>query len=579
MKLVDLNLLRSKLIQRYEEHFSDVEIILPEKFKKEVKSIYQDEILYYKYTARITTKAGLDIYMPNQWFYIASYFTDFYNALADYKKAVIGLFSIDRLKLLNNNGLTSVEKNSLAGSSYDANEQTFIEKFVTDYKWWGGGKTVDRGDYFVSPILNMANLVNVSQSYITVLCQYLAEYPELSELLYTQTVEYNEQQKLNVISDDFPIEYRPYITAIHTKPFVLLAGISGTGKSRIVRELARSCDTIDENPWEVQAPSNFCMLPVKPNWHDSTDLLGYVTRISQKAEFIPTEFLHFIIKAWTYPDVPFFLCLDEMNLAPVEQYFAEYLSCIESRKLRDVKIVTDPIFPVVKEQWYIDFIHRIGGEQTEMFLKEGISIPQNLIVMGTVNMDETTFTFSRKVLDRAMTIEMNDVDLYGGLDNTTSQFTINASQLIGNMVEGKDIYSQYKEDCDIILNYLETVNNALNHTPFQIAYRTRNEFLLYVIENLKYQGEHSKQYCMARALDEITSMKILSRIEGDDSKLRTLDGQSLLVHLQKVIKEALVNILDGQVLDAEKKETLNICHKKLKEMERKLQNGYCSFWT
>lgn len=383
-----------------------------------------------------------------------------------------------------------------------------------------------------------------------------------------------------VASTEGGFEYRSYIAAIHTKPFILLAGVSGTGKSRIVRELARACDTIDENPWKMQVPSNFCMLPVKPNWHDSTDLLGYVTRISGEAEFVLTEFLQFIIKAWTYPDVPFFLCLDEMNLAPVEQYFAEYLSCIESRKLRDGKIVTDPIFPVTDEPWYEKTIERLAGiKDRETFTKEGISIPQNLIVMGTVNMDETTFTFSRKVLDRAMTIEMNDVDLYGGLDNTTSQFTINASQLIGNMVEGKDIYSQYKEDCDIILNYLETVNNALNHTPFQIAYRTRNEFLLYVIENLKYQGEHSKQYCMARALDEITSMKILSRIEGDDSKLRTLDGQSLLVHLQKVIKEALVNILDGQVLDAEKKETLNICHKKLKEMERKLQNGYCSFWT
>lgn len=374
--------------------------------------------------------------------------------------------------------------------------------------------------------------------------------------------------------------YRNFITAIHTKPFILLAGISGTGKSRIVRELARSCDTIDENPWEVQTPSNFCMLPVKPNWHDSTDLLGYVTRISQKTEFIPTEFLHFIIKAWTYPEVPFFLCLDEMNLAPVEQYFAEYLSCIESRKLRDGKIVTDPIFPVVSEDWYINFINSFAGiENMETFKKEGISIPQNFIVMGTVNMDETTFTFSRKVLDRAMTIEMNDVDLSKGLESNSLQFTVDASQLIGNTVEGKDVYSEHTEDCKVILQYLETVNNALKYTPFQIAYRTRNEFLLYVIENLKYQGEQSRQYCMARALDEITSMKILSRIEGDDSKLRMPGGHSLLVHLQKVINEALLHILDGQALDAEKGEVLNICHEKLKEMERKLQNGYCSFWT
>lgn len=138
--------------------------------------------------------------------------------------------------------------------------------------------------------------------------------------------------------------YRHYITAIKSKPFLLLAGISGTGKSRIVRELARACWDEDSDGYEAQKPKNFQMVQVKPNWHDSSDLIGYVSRVSGKAEFVAGDFLKFIAKAWEDTETPYFLCLDEMNLAPVEQYFAEYLSVIESRKSNeDGTVTTDPI--------------------------------------------------------------------------------------------------------------------------------------------------------------------------------------------------------------------------------------------
>ena len=131
--------------------------------------------------------------------------------------------------------------------------------------------------------------------------------------------------------------------SIKSKPFVLLAGISGTGKSRIIRQLAYA--TSNEDPEKTQKPFNYEIISVRPNWHDSCELLGYVTRVSGHPEYIVTDFLRFIAKAWFYEETPFFLCLDEMNLAPVEQYFAEYLSVIESRKLRDNKIVTDTLIP------------------------------------------------------------------------------------------------------------------------------------------------------------------------------------------------------------------------------------------
>ena len=379
--------------------------------------------------------------------------------------------------------------------------------------------------------------------------------------------------------------YRPYITAIKSKPFLLLAGISGTGKSRIVRELARACWEEGSAEYEAQNPKNFEMVQVKPNWHDSSELIGYVSRVSGSPVFVAGDFLKFVAKAWENPDVPYFLCLDEMNLAPVEQYFAEYLSVVESRKADDNGVITtDPILKKCEEQWYFDLTAQLtrDDEVRARFNKDGIAIPQNLIVVGTVNMDETTFSFSRKVLDRAMTIEMNEVDLYGGLDDRHEKIgKLEAGNLIGTAVEGVDVYRENKEVCDTALNYLQAVNLKLDGTPFKVAYRTRNEFLLYVVNNLPYNKDKDGQEIpqlevIARALDEITSMKILSRIEGDSDKIG-----NLLEELGKTVSEQL-KVISGKEYSEKKNDgekVYSVSLAKLKEMEGRLKSGYTSFWS
>lgn len=396
--------------------------------------------------------------------------------------------------------------------------------------------------------------------------------------------------------DEQIYKYINIITAIKTKPFLLLAGISGTGKSRIVRELARACWDEDSTECKAQKPKNFEMIQVKPNWHDSTELIGYVSRVSGEPIFITGDFLKFIAKAWENIDVPHFLCLDEMNLAPVEQYFAEFLSVIESRKKNNDGniITTDPIikpeFEINKDDgtkkvkaWYSKLVTELLAEcspekvfaLTKQFEEYGISIPQNLIVIGTVNMDETTFSFSRKVLDRAMTIEMNEVDLYAGLDSKYERIgKLNSDMLIGTAVEGVDVYADNEEVCNKALTYLQAVNDVLDGTPFKIAYRTRNEFLLYVVNNLPYNmnengNEFSEDEVIATALDEITSMKILSRIEGDDTKVK----HSLLEKLIITIETQLL------ALTGEDKKIKSVSIAKLKEMQGRLSSGYTSFWS
>lgn len=592
--LRDLKELASELINKYQDFYLGKDMELPKDFKNQVTEIYGNNIVYQKFSATISTRGiqrgVLNIYLPNQWFYIASFFTEYYKELQKYRTKVMAVFTPERLKQLKGNPLTKDDEKNINTSGYDVRTNELLKKFVTDYDWWGGGKTIDRGDFYVSPILNYAKLVNASQSYVAELCAFLSENDNLVKLLFTAishakyNSENNNYQLTGIeISDNI---YRPYITAIKSKPFLLLAGISGTGKSRIVRELARACWDEGSEEYEAQKPKNFEMVQVKPNWHDSSELIGYVSRVSGSPVFEAGDFLKFVAKAWENPEVPYFLCLDEMNLAPVEQYFAEYLSVVESRKADGNGVITtDPILKKCDEQWYFDLTAKLTNDDEirARFNKDGICIPQNLIVVGTVNMDETTFSFSRKVLDRAMTIEMNEVDLYGGLTDRHEKIgKLEAGNLIGTAVEGVDVYKNNKDVCEKVINYLKVINANLEGTPFKVAYRTRNEFLLYVVNNLPYNKEEdgseiAQSEIIARALDEITSMKILSRIEGDETKIG-----NLLEQLREIISGQLKTISDIEYSATKNEEgkAYSISLAKLKEMEKRLKSsGYTSFWS
>lgn len=376
-----------------------------------------------------------------------------------------------------------------------------------------------------------------------------------------------------------------YLTAIRTKPFLLLAGISGTGKSRIVRKLAQATDNIDvfakeEDRWKLHSPQNFQLIQVKPNWHNSMDVVGFKSNIGNEGEHYEyTPFVEFIAKAWKNEDTPFFLCLDEMNLAPVEEYFAEFLSAIESRSIDDGSYETDPIikpFREFGEKVAIEMIYHILGEKMEnidddshlshvgwRFLNKGLTLPKNLIVMGTVNMDETTFSFSRKVLDRAMSIEMNEVMyddfLSGKTEKDIEVLTSRNGDLVNRPVSGLKVKDG---DSQSVMTYLKDINDLLDNTPYKLGYRAANEALLYVSAAKTFGCKDWKV-----AMDDFTLMKILSRIEGDDSKLKTQDGKDLL--------DALSELLSTKYAFPKESKTM----KKLNQMITILnRDKFVSFW-
>ena len=396
---------------------------------------------------------------------------------------------------------------------------------------------------------------------------------------------FKEQSKDNSSNsvEKFKMEQAKFLSALRTKPFMLLAGISGTGKSRIVREFAFKSCPVELQDADGTEPGNYCMIEVKPNWHDSTELLGYWSNLNKQYMF--TKFVKFLVKAKMYPDTPFFVCLDEMNLAPVELYFAEFLSVLETRKhienedgeisIKSGVLVDKEYFKKVGEvgnnsqghayptcqtdrdiyMKLFDIVdkaemEKVPANDAKTLIEVGLTLPKNVFIVGTVNMDDTTHQFSRKVIDRAMTIEMNGgnlTDIFSDKDELVyAEQPLNMDNLQAKYVSAKEVLTHCStvKDNEDIRNYiigngeeglpqrLEEINKVLNGTPFTVSYRVMNELTIYLAVLLDQAEENGKEITfdsfrqyVETAIDKILLMKILPRVEGDDEMFHISDKE------------------------------------------------------
>jgi len=383
------------------------------------------------------------------------------------------------------------------------------------------------------------------------------------------------------------------------KPFILLSGISGTGKTRFVKQQAT---------YFKENESNYCLVPVRPDWQEPSDLLGYISRLGNNgSEYIVTDFLLFIVAAWkhitehidgddiTFKDnaVPYWLCLDEMNLAPVEQYFADYLSVIETRYWEDgqyrcAPLLNASVFTKVADISTLRSSLKLkGNENTNLwnyFLKQGISIPPNLIVAGTVNMDETTHGFSRKVIDRAFTLDFGEFFPNDYLNFFEPETRVKALSFPTLSQVDLALMSKVSIDADAkkSIGFLDTINAELKGTPFELAYRALNELLIAVV-----CFEPDNEIALQAVWDDFLMTKVLPRIEGDSEKLQDDGEHSLLNKLESVLMIQLADIWELEVRPDLLRENidgtvLNIpCRskKKINWMNNRLSdNGFTSFW-
>ena len=461
------------------------------------------------------------------------------------------------------------------------------QKSTQDYKTWGKKEYVSlvkngpikylsegTPEYFykesdlfclsdkLEPYINNKEFINEFKQAIELLeaKYYKRELKRAENLMVEEVSESYMERKEVIIHIQSYIQNKGYTytynqlsnlyLSLKTKPFVILAGISGTGKSKIVRLLAESLGATSEN-------NQFNMISVRPDWNDSTELIGYKNLEDQ---FIEGYLIKIIQKANENKNKPYFVCLDEMNLARVEYYLSDYLSIIESRKKVGQDIITDNLI------------------ENEIILKNTkLNIPDNLYLIGTVNMDDTTFQFSRKVLDRANTIEFSDVDLENLFGEITYEdiepLDVSNEFLKTTYLKTLHIEEDHREYAKIINKKIVQINEILKKSQKQFAYRVRDEILFYMIENKKSDLLEEDV-----AFDYQIMQKILPAITGSESSV-----EQVLIDLFNFICDKPV-ISGADIEEAEnylQKENVgykNSAEKIIYMLKGYSNDGYVSYW-
>lgn len=348
-------------------------------------------------------------------------------------------------------------------------------------------------------------------------------------------------------------EVANFYLCMRTKPLAMLAGISGTGKTQLVRQFAKAIGYGD---------SDHCVLiAVRPDWADSSDLIGYAN-IQGKFETKPL--LDVMARAIEHPDELYFVILDEMNLARVEHYFSEFLSFIETRmRDNDDVIVTEPLISRADVN---------GGRP--------VYLPQNLMVVGTVNMDETTHAFSRKVLDRANAIEMNDIDLawVSPPQNVGPVSGIHADALRSPFLNSIDLSDGHKQALEAPIAFLMKINETLEPAGLHFGYRVRDEVAFYLTLHREEALESLDGFDADAAMDFQLMQKVLPRIQGSSlSVLKVLIGLLGLLANKPLDDEAEYTTIKKEVNAQESRYPRSV-KKLLFMLQRFHDDGFTSFW-
>jgi 5-methylcytosine-specific restriction protein B len=297
----------------------------------------------------------------------------------------------------------------------------------------------------------------------------------------------------------------------HTmKRFVIISGLSGTGKTALLKHYSRTyCELMG-----LGVEKHLTIVPVSPDWRDPSGILGYFNALHADPTFQAEPALRLVIRAARNPDLPYFLILDEMNLARVEKYFAPFLSAMETG----------------------DSLQLHAHDEDVNDVPPSIPWPPNLFIGGTVNMDETTYPFSDKVLDRAFTLEFWDVDL--------ARYFSRRSE-----ADGRD---------ELAENLLLKLNKILAPVRRHFGYRTADAVLSF----LNQAKAHSTAYAQdeAKYLDQVIFAKVLPRLRGEESP----EMEEALTNLEKLFNE----------------HDLKQCSRKTSDLRNQLaRTGVMKFWA
>ena len=388
-----------------------------------------------------------------------------------------------------------------------------------------------------------------------------------------------------------------YLAALLTKPFVILAGVSGTGKSKLAELIAHyysstpTTSSIGDVPPESGSfvfvaprsrldPTRFALVAVRPDWTDHHAIFGFLNPITERYE--STQALDLVLRADSALDAAserlsaprHFMLLDEMNLARVEHYFSDWLACAESRR---------PGLAGSIEQQPVQLHRSSGAMETEVADSDGTSsipevldLPTNLVVTGTVNVDETTHGFSPKVLDRAMVLEFDEVNLER-LRGDVSHADTGGYRFPETLPAfGLPTLEDYASLPAEIHGHLVAMNGILEEARLHLGYRAALEVARFVKVYAELLPNDSTGTDDLRPLDAVVLQKVLPRLSGNRARL-----ELPLAKLCAYLKDLEIPLRDyrGDDLDAEAAADLPRSYRRALDMLESLREfGFVSFF-
>jgi hypothetical protein len=375
------------------------------------------------------------------------------------------------------------------------------------------------------------------------------------------------------------------ITALASKPFVILAGGTGTGKTKCAIEVARKVCL--KQP--IGEAADYEVVAVGADWTDTRPLLGYENILGSSPTYTVPKALDLIIRASRNKERPHFLILDEMNLSHVERYFSDFLSLMEAKKI-------DAEASKIKLHSNEDGMPSTDGN-VEGNVEHRISWPENLFVIGTVNIDETTHMFSPKVLDRAHVIEFkpDEHDVAQGLVDKWSASIESAAakkdedaKQAGSWSEALTPILCGEQKANEIRRYIAALDpttrdrikdrimgawKCLQGSRFSFSHRTAQEAADYIFVShmvcLKHKDMLEFEPTWDKLIDLAFLQKVLPKINGS---AETLSVKADKKDPKTAAKET--TLLDVLISEFRKDAELTLCIQKLEEMKATLEREH-----
>lgn len=343
-----------------------------------------------------------------------------------------------------------------------------------------------------------------------------------------------------------------FIASLQTKPFVILTGLTGSGKTKLAQSFVQ---------WICETENQYRIIPVGADWTNREPLLGYPNGLTQDEYVHPDSgALNLILKSIADPEHPYFIILDEMNLSHVERYFADFLSVMESND--SLKLYSGK-----------------SRKNSEQPIPEKIHWPKNLFIVGTVNIDESTYMFSPKVLDRANVIEfrVSHDEMESFIEKQT---TVKLEFLEGKgvpLAQGFLGLTQMKTPDSVMVNFKEElikIFDELKTLGAEFGYRSASEIarLVFSLGVLDNDIENDQK------IDIAIIQKMLPKLHGSRSKLLPVLAKLGQLCLKEDLKwSACIENRDGSGIEWSKVKYALSFEKILRMHWNAFDNGFASY--